>query len=50
MNNTHELKRPTHMNNQFNEVAGIVRGFIVAAFFAIVMFPVVLSATAATMI
>lgn len=50
MNNTPELKRPIHMNNQFNAVAGIVRGFVVAAFIAIVMLPVVLSATAATMV
>jgi hypothetical protein len=50
VNNTHEIKRPTHMNNQFSAVAGMIRGFIVATFVAIVMFPVVLSVTAAKMI
>lgn len=48
MNTTPELKGRITMNNQFTAVASVVRGFIVAAFIAIVMLPVVLSATAAT--
>jgi hypothetical protein len=47
MNNTDECAVPKRMSHQLTMVAGVIRGFIVAAFLAIALLPVVLSATAA---
>jgi hypothetical protein len=47
MNTTYQLKGTFKMNHRFTLFAGVLRGFIVVAFLAIGLLPVVLSATAA---
>jgi hypothetical protein len=50
MNNTIESAAPKSVSRQLTMVAGVIRGFIVATFVAIALFPLVISATAATMV
>jgi hypothetical protein len=48
MNNANECAVPKTMSHQLAMASIVIRGFIAAAFLAIALLPVVLSATAAT--